>query len=1175
MSLISTLLFCAANILANGDFEALVGKDVAAWNLPRKPVTYQVKDGVGRNGSRGLLWDDSNGGAYVMARNRIDIKPGISYRFGGWIKAERLGTPRSCVALYFDCYSKDGKWLEGCSSSFAAKEGDWIQVSGRTCNMPEETAYGVLMAYAAKGSKGRAVFDDLYVEPLKQELLGEIYTSAYRNAAVDGRVKLFIEVNSCAPEAKSPGIKMAFRLPKQLMDWRELDTVVKDGYATAEVDVSELRFGKSPIQFWVTDNGKYVTSKVIYFERFKGNDPRKVYFDSKNRAIVNGKPFFPMGMYASELTEDDVRLLAKGGFNCAMPYRGFRLTEKVLDVCSQSGLMVMPNIKDYLYGERHSWEAIKDAQTGDAVTAEQISRFKDHPAILAWYSCDESEASAVPRLRERQKLIEQLDPDHPTWIVLYQAPYIRRYMGAFDVIGTDPYPIADLGQYPKRKDGIKRVTNWTRQTYEGVYDGIRPMWQVPQCFDWAIIKNTEAERLAAPSRPPTYEEVYNMAWQCIVGGANGLVFYSLHDLRRMEKRTPFQQSFGIVSRVAKNIRMFEKVFLEGSSRALETGNDDVVARMWTHGESRLIAVINASVKPQTATVRGKKHALKPLEVSIFQEMYTNKVDTNRKPLFKAGLITDTHVAQTKESCRHVKAAWELFAKAKVDLVANIGDIADHHYPSGYKAYRETVDEVISANAGWNPKELYVYAWHDAYDYNGDLNRSVPKAKEAFADTRKYLRANDTFAEIELGDSPVLVFPQMLQADGYARYERMVKSAVERYPGRPVFVLDHVPPRGTVGGGSGDAERRRILNRYPSVIAISGHIHGTLQSKRHIWQGEFTAVNCGCMHRWGGSMVGHSVPSRSSYNAIIMEVYKDYVLFRRYPNVFTPEEFEADDPWRVDLPYSKESARYTPQKQAANEKPAAFPKDAKLSLKVIGNPMKALAVSFPAAMEAPNRYKIEAFVKDKIGKRVRVLRRDVLGDYDVLESMRPKTVSLEISALYFDPCVEYEFNVTPCGFFDAEGTKLSATVAMPQRFADMGGRKIYEVKGASEQLPVLAGWNGVKPISTCDSNGVYRCNGGIVRLHLPDSLWNVPKGTKFRCELDFRIVGAEKKSFHVGLACPRPLRYLGRALTPPGDTGDVRSVIEFSKEQDSQFFDVCIEGLNPCTFELKRLSVFRY
>jgi hypothetical protein len=307
----------------------------------------------------------------------------------------------------------------------------------------------------------------------------------------------------------------------------------------------------------------------------------------------------------------------------------------------------------------------------------------------------------------------------------------------------------------------------------------------------------------------------------------------------------------------------------------------------------------------------------------------------------------------------------------------------------------------------------------------------------------------------------------------------------------------------------------------------------------------------------------------------MEVYKDYVLFRRYPNVFTPEEFEADNPWRVDLPYSKESARYTPQKQAANEKPAAFPKDAKLSLKVIGNPMKALSVSFPAAMEAPNRYKIEAFVKDKIGKRVRVLRRDVLGDYDVLESMRPKTVSLEISALYFDPCVEYEFNVTPCGFFDAEGTKLSATVAMPRKFADMGGRKIYEVKGASEQLPVLAGWNGVKPISTCDSNGVYRCNGGIVRLHLPDSLWNVPKGTKFRCELDFRIVGAEKKSFHVGLACPRPLRYLGRALTPPGDTGDVRSVIEFSKEQDSQFFDVCIEGSNPCTFELKRLSVFRY
>jgi hypothetical protein len=688
---------------------------------------------------------------------------------------------------------------------------------------------------------------------------------------------------------------MTFRLPAGLLKWREIATFIKDGYAVAEVDVAELRMGKSPVQFWVEAGGKYVASKLLYFERFAGKDPRRVHFDAMNRTIVDGKPFFPVGMYASAITDKEVDTLVSGGFNCVMPYRSFRLTDSVLDRCREKGLMVIPNIKDTVHGERYTWKEVVDQQTGDAIAAEQVSRMKDHPAILAWYSCDESEPSAVPSLRERQRLLEELDPHHPTWTVLYQAPIIRRYMGAFDVIGTDPYPVTDLGQYPNRKDGMRRVTDWTRQTYDGVFYGNRPMWQVPQCFDWAIIRKTEAERLSAPSRAPTYDEVKNMAWQCLVGGANGLVFYAYHELEIMEKRTPFKQSFGIVSTVAKGIRKFERYFLGGRSRELSTGDDEVVARMWTLADSRLIAVVNISHASRTVTVRGKKFPLAPLEVAICQETYADGKDENRTPLFRAGLITDTHVVKTKESCRHVKAAWELFAKAKVDLVANIGDIADHHYPSGYKAYRETVDEVIAANPGWKPKELYVYAWHDAYDYKGDLNRSVPKYREAFADVMKYLRANDTFAEIEVGDSPVLVFPQMLDANEYARYEKMVGDAVERHPDRPVFVLDHIPPQGTVGGGSGDAWRRRILNKFPSVIAISGHIHGTLQSEKHIWQGEFTAVNCGCMHNWGGSLVGHYVRSRRAYNAIIMEVYKDYVLFRRFPDVFNPEEFNPSNP----------------------------------------------------------------------------------------------------------------------------------------------------------------------------------------------------------------------------------------------------------------------------------------
>ena len=1172
----SALFFCAANILANGDFEAMVGKDVAAWSLPAKCATYRVADGVGRNGSRGLVWDDPKGDVYVTSRNRIDVKPGVSYSFAGWIKVDRISGQGAYAALYFDWYSQDGKWIDGCASSFASKVGEWVRVTGKTQNTPENAAYGVLMAYAQKGAKGKAVFDDLSVEPLKEEFLGGMYSSAYRNASAGGKVRFFVEINKFAPEAKLNNLKMSFRLPVGLLKWREIATTVKDGYAMAEIDVSELRIGKSPVQFWVESGGKYVTSKLLHFERFPGKDPRRVRFDEKNRTIVDGKTFFPIGMYAAALTPENIDVLVSGGFNCVMPYHTYRLDVAVLDKCAEKGLMVMPNIKDTLFGERHSWSDVVDPQTGDALVAEQVSRLKDHPAVLAWYSCDESEVSLVPSLRERQRLLEELDPQHPTWMVLYQAPIIRRYMGAFDAIGTDPYPVTDLGQYPNRKDGIKRVTDWTRQTHDGVFFGNRPIWQVPQCFDWAIIKKTEAERLAAPSRAPTHTEVRNMAWQCLAGGANGLVFYAYHELEKMVKRTPMEKSFGAVSKVAKEIRQYERFFLGDETHMLDTGNGDVVARQWRLGGERLIAVVNATDKPQNAKVEGDSFALKPLEVVLKTGKWkAEAVLRDGKPLFRAGLITDTHVGKTKESCKHVKAAWELFAKEKVDLVANIGDIADHHYPDGYKAYRDAVDEVIAFNAGWNPKELYVYAWHDAYDYKGDLNRSVPKYKEAFADTGKYLRANDTFFEMEIGGSAILVFPQMLDAEGYARYEKMVGNAVAKHPGRPVFVFDHIPPQGTVGGGSGDAARRRMLDKYSSVIVVTGHIHGSVQSRKHIWQDGFTVVNCGCMHNWGGSMVGHSVPSRRSYNALIMDVYEDRVVFRRYPDVFNPEEYAPGEPWQVDLPYSASTARYTPQQQIATEKPIAFPSNAKLQLEAVGDPMKVLSVKFPAAVEAPCLYRVDAFAKGADGKKARVLCREMLGDYDIPESKRPRMLSLEIPAAYFDSGVRYDFSVVPHGFFGTEGERLCTSIKMPRKFANPGGRKVYGVENASERLPVLVGWNGVKSVSTCDGEGVYKCNGGIVRLHLPERLWDVPKGTKFRCELDFRIKGGANSSYHVGLACPRPLRYLGRSKTPPGDTGSVRSVIEFSKEHEGQFYDICIEGSAPCSFELKKLSLFQY
>ena len=56
---------------------------------------------------------------------------------------------------------------------------------------------------------------------------------------------------------------------------------------------------------------------------------------------------------------------------------------------------------------------------------------------------------------------------------------------------------------------------------------------------------------------------------------------------------------------------------------------------------------------------------------------------DEKPLWKAGIVTDTHVKRTRESCALVQAACDLFARHNIDVFANCGDIADYYYEEAH------------------------------------------------------------------------------------------------------------------------------------------------------------------------------------------------------------------------------------------------------------------------------------------------------------------------------------------------------------------------------------------------------------------------------------------------------------------------------------------------------------
>ena len=215
-----------------------------------------------------------------------------------------------------------------------------------------------------------------------------------------------------------------------------------------------------------------------------------------------------------------------------------------MDLAHKHGLKVIYSVKDWYAGTEGCPPSIRTAADEESMLRARVREFRDHPALLAWYLNDELSQQFLPQLEAHQHWVAEEDPNHPTWVVLYQFREVAAYLKTFDVIGTDPYPI---GRSP-----ASMAAQWTAETFRQV-EHARPMWQVPQLHNWANYARSDGEKKGG--RTPTYDEVRSMAWQCICEGATGLVFYSWYDAKRNPDVTFAMQWAGLQRLAAEIDRM--------------------------------------------------------------------------------------------------------------------------------------------------------------------------------------------------------------------------------------------------------------------------------------------------------------------------------------------------------------------------------------------------------------------------------------------------------------------------------------------------------------------------------------------------------------------------------------------------------------------------------------------
>jgi len=283
-------------------------------------------------------------------------------------------------------------------------------------------------------------------------------------------------------------------------------------------------------------------------------------------------------------------IYAKGPFNCLMPYGS--PTTNQMDACHARGLKVIYSIKDYYSGTRWAPAHMKTEADEVAEIQRRVALHGKHPALLAWYINDELPLAMVDRLAARQRLMEKLDPDHPTWVVLYQHDQVDAYLPTFDVIGTDPYPLPDKP--------VGTALLWTRNTRDLSF-GTRAMWQVPQVFDWGAYRKGEARE---KTRAPTLAEMRAMAWQCVAAGANGLVFYSFFDLFKMHDRDPFERRWADVCAMGEELKRYIPVMLsiEPLPQLTCKAPASVETRAWCVGSQLYLLAVNGDTAAADAEV---------------------------------------------------------------------------------------------------------------------------------------------------------------------------------------------------------------------------------------------------------------------------------------------------------------------------------------------------------------------------------------------------------------------------------------------------------------------------------------------------------------------------------------------------------------------------------------------
>jgi hypothetical protein len=329
---------------------------------------------------------------------------------------------------------------------------------------------------------------------------------------------------------------------------------------------------------------------------------------------VRGQREFILGLYQVPKREGALREASVAGFN--LINRG--ATRAAYDEAQSLGLW--------------GWSALGSLPSTDRSEAENrmrqiIQTLRDHPALLFWETEDEPTfawkeptrlRTSAAQINDTAAFIRKLDATHPLY--LNQSPTnlvstLQAYNPAADIVATDLYPVIPRGMreeyalWPDGRQGdflnetVSQVGQYADKM-RAVAGASRAVFMVLQGFAWEMLR--EKDRDPAMVLYPTAAQLRFMAWQAVVHGVNGLIWWGLSftpegplwdDLRTVVRQLAQVRA----ALAAPSVQLPLKLSYHDTGHSLDRGVEWIAKPL---ARETLLIAVNADGNPVEVTFHG-------------------------------------------------------------------------------------------------------------------------------------------------------------------------------------------------------------------------------------------------------------------------------------------------------------------------------------------------------------------------------------------------------------------------------------------------------------------------------------------------------------------------------------------------------------------------------------------